>query len=104
MTLHLLERRGVPGSEISPRFNEVEKAITELFGAGGKVMLVRALTFLCEEYSLGLDLQYGSSLSNRLEQLKERVLVDRLMPKHFRKTVDTSSFEDKTGVSAGWTD
>ena len=102
MVISFLARRGIPESEISQRFEEVEKALVQLFGAGGKIMLVDALTSLCEEYSLHLDLLYGNTLSNRLDQLKDRILVDKLTPKHYRKTIDTISFEDKTGTTAGW--
>jgi len=43
-------------------------------------------------------------LSNRMAQLTENILMQKLVPKHFRKDVDTRAFEDKTGSYAGWTD
>jgi len=36
--------------------------------------------------------------------LTENILMQKLVPKHFRKDVDTRAFEDKTGSYAGWTD
>src|SRR5713101_880988 len=97
----LLSKKGILESDISQRLGDVEGSLVELFGVGGKMMVVQTLSKLCEEYSLNLDLWYGSSLSNRLDQLKDRILVEKLVPKHYRKTVDTTSFEDKTGASAG---
>ena len=100
---HFLIKKGIKESEISTRFDDVEAVLVEIFGEGGRVMVVETLWRLCQEYSLDLELSYGSSLPNRLDQLKDRILVDKLTPKHYRQSIDTSSFEDKTGAAAGWT-
>jgi hypothetical protein len=101
---HFLSRSGVSESDISTRFGDVEKVVTQLFGAGGRVMIVSTLSKLCDEYSLRLDASYATSLQDRLEQLKERILVERLLPKHYRKALETTRFEDKVGTHAPWTD
>jgi hypothetical protein len=100
---HFLVMKGISDLEFSARFDEVEKTLQDLFGVGGKLMIVATLTNLCKEYSSNLDLAYGSSLHNRLNQLLERIIVDRLSPKHSRREIETASFEDKSGMTAGWT-
>ena len=103
MVRHFLFKKGIKESDISTRFEDVEAVLVQIFGQGGIVMITETLRRLCQEYSLDLELSYGSSLSNRLDQLKDRILVDKLTPKHYRQSVDTSSFEDNTGTTAGWT-
>jgi hypothetical protein len=104
MVDRFLSRSGVSESDISTKFGDVEKVVTRLFGAGGRVMIVSTLSKVCDEYSLRLDLSYATSLYDRLEQLKERILVERLLPKHYRKGIETTGFEDKIGTHAPWTD
>jgi len=99
-----LSKAGIAESDISTRFAEVEKTIIQMFGTGGKVMIISTLSRLCDEYSLRLDISYAPSPHERLEQLKERILVEKRLPKHYRKIVETTSFEDKTGTRAPWSD
>ncbi len=99
-----LSKAGISESDISIKFGEVEKIVTGMFGAGGRIMIVSTLSKVCDEYSLRLDIAYGTSLHNRLEQLMERILVERLLPKHYRRTIETTTFEDKAGTHAPWTD
>ena len=99
-----LSKAGISEADISSRFGDVEKIVTQMFGVGGRLMIVSALSKVCDEYSLRLDISYATSLPNRLEQLKERILVEKLVPKHYRKAIETTTFEDKTGTHAPWTD
>jgi hypothetical protein len=101
--LRFLSTKGIQESEISQRFEDVEKFIIQLFGTGGRLMLTGALTKLCDEYSLGFDLPYGTPFHVKLSQIRERVLVDKLSPRHYRRSIDTTSFEDKSGATAAWT-
>ena len=99
-----LSKAGIYESDISIKFGEVEKIVTGMFGAGGRIMIVSTLSKVCDEYSLRLDISYGTSLHNRLEQLMERILVERLLPKRYRRVIETTTFEDKAGTNAPWTD
>jgi hypothetical protein len=99
-----LGKAGIAESDISTRFADVEKAITQIFGAGGRIMIISTLAKVCDEYSLKLNISYASSLHDRLEQLKERILVEKLLPKRYRRTMETTTFEDKAGTRAPWTD
>ena len=96
--------KGIAESDISTRFAEVEKIVTDMFGAGGKVMMISTLSKLCDEYSLRLDISYAASPHDRLEQLKDRIFVEKRLPKHYRKAVDTISYEDSAGTRAPWSD
>ena len=99
-----LSKAGISESDISTRFGDVEKVVTDMFGAGGRIMIISTLSKICDEYSLRLDISYANSLHDRLEQLKERILVERLLPKRFRRAIETTTFEDKAGNRAPWTD
>jgi hypothetical protein len=99
-----LRRRGIGQQEVSSRFQDVETLLVQLYGQGGRSVIIGTLARLCEEYSIPLNLGYSDSLSNRLTQLEENILMQKLIPKHFRKDIETRMFEDKTGSLAGWTD
>jgi hypothetical protein len=99
-----LRRRGIDEQDVSSRFQDVENLMLQLYGQGGRSVMVGTLAKLCEEYSIPLNLGYSDSLSTRLTQLEENILTQKLIPKHFRKGVDDRMFEDNTGSLAGWTD
>ncbi len=99
-----LTKAGISELDISTRFGDVERVVTGVFGAGGKIMIVSTLSKVCDEYSLSLNISYATSLHDRLEQLKERILVEKLLPKHYRRAVETTTFEYKAGTHAPWTD
>ncbi len=99
-----LAKRGIERSDISSRFEEVGDALVRLFGEVAKALQLGMLTRLCEEYSVPLNLDYADSLGNRLRQLSEYILMQRLTPKHFRQRLETTHFEDKLGEYAPWTD
>jgi hypothetical protein len=100
----LLSMKGISESDISTKFADVEKIVTDVFGAGGRLMMISTLSKICDEYSLKLDISYAASPHDRLEQLKDRILVERRLPKHYRKAVDTTSYEDTAGTRAPWSD
>ncbi len=104
VTYDFLARKGIGREDVSSRFGDVEALLVRLYGQGGRSVMIGTLAKLCEEYSIPLNLGYSDTLSNRMSQLTEDILMQKLMPKHFRKDVDTSTFEDKTGSYAGWTD
>jgi len=99
-----LSRRGIGKEEVSSRFEDVEGLLVELYGQGGRSVMIGTLAKLCEEYSIPLNLSYSDSLGNRMAQLTENILMQKLVPRHLRKDVETRMFEDKTGSLAGWSD
>jgi len=104
MSYDFLARRGIEKQDVSSRFGDVERLLVELYGQAGRSVMMGTLARLCEEYSIPLNLGYSDSLSNRMSQLIENILMQKLVPKSFRKDVETRMFEDKTGASAGWSD
>ena len=104
MTYDFLARKGVGREDLLSKFEDVENLLVSLYGQGGRSVIIGTLAKLCEEYSIPLNLAYSDSLSNRMAQLTENILMQKLVPKHFRKDIDTRAFEDKTGSYAGWTD
>jgi hypothetical protein len=104
VTYNLLARKGINRDDISSRFGDVEALLVQVYGQGGRSLMIGTLAKLCEEYSIPLNLAYSDSLNNRMDQLIQNILMQKLIPKHFRKELDTRMFEDKTGSLAGWTD
>jgi hypothetical protein len=104
VTYNFLARKGISRDDISSRFGDVEVLLVQVYGQGGRSLMIGTLTKLCEEYSIPLNLAYSDSLSNRMDQLIQNIVMQKLLPKHFRKELDTRMFEDKTGSLAGWSD
>lgn len=98
-----LERRGIGKEDVSSKFADVEHLLLQLYGQGGRSIMIGTLANLCNEYSVPLNLGYSDTLSDRLSQLMENILIQKLVPKHFRHSSDTVTFEDKTGAYASWT-
>ena len=80
--LNLLERNGIPRSEISSRFDEVVQVLTVSFGECIRVLVFKTVTELYKEYSLRADFSFGESLKDQIALLKERVVSDLLKPSH----------------------
>ncbi len=99
-----LARKHIQKLEIGAKFQEVENTLAFLFGQGAKSVMVLTLERLCEQYSLPLRLEYANSPTERLQQVKERILIDKLLPKHHRKRLDSDRYEDKLGNYAPWSD
>ena len=104
VTYDFLARKGIARVDVSSRFGDVEALLVQLYGQGGRSVMIGTLAKLCDEYSIPLNLGYSDTLTNRMSQLTEDILMRKLTPKHFRKDVDTTTFEDKTGSYADWTD
>ncbi len=100
----LLLKRGISKDDVSTRFKDVEDALIQFSGASARSVLIGTLREVCDEYSLPLNLNYSDSLQGRLVQLREQIIVQKLVPKHYRSRVDTVSFEDKEGTVAPWSD
>ena len=104
VTYEFLARKGIRRDDVSSRFGDVEALLVRLYGQGGRSLMIGTLAKVCEEYSIPLNLAYSDSLSNRMAQVTENILMQKLVPRHFRRDVETRAFEDKTGSYAGWTD
>ncbi len=80
-----LEKRGIPEVEISTRFDDVVKVLTETFGTSARIIIYKTMVELYREYSLRSSFTYQDSLRDQFILLKDRVVADHLMPKHAQK-------------------
>ncbi len=80
-----LEKRGIPEVEISTRFDDVVKVLTETFGTSARIIIYKTLVEAYREYSLRADFTYQDTLRDRFILLKDRVVADHLMPKHAQR-------------------
>ena len=78
----LLLRRGIGREDVSTRFREVEDALISFAGTSARSILVGTLRKICYEYSMPLNLNYSDTLEGRLDQVREHVLIQKLVPKH----------------------
>lgn len=99
---NILGREGIGREDLSSRFQDIEDLLVQFFGQGGRSVMIGTLARLCEQYSIPLNLAYADSLGNRMTQLKENILVQKLVPKQFRKDLETRMFEDRQGIYAPW--
>jgi hypothetical protein len=100
----ILAKRGIDKNSLSSRFQDVENVLVEFYGWGGRSLLIGTLSKLCEEYSIPLNLSYSDSLNNRMIQLTENIMMQKLVPRHYRQQMETRTFEDTSGVQAPWSD
>ena len=80
-----LERRGIPSSEISTRFDDVVQTLHESFGGSARVLVYKTVVGLFQQYSLRVDFTYQDSLKDHLTLLKERVVNDHLVPRRIQR-------------------
>ncbi len=78
----LLGRHGIPHTEISTRFDDVVKVLTEAFGSSARVLIYKTVVEMYSEYSLRANVTFYDSLRDQLDLLKERVVADLLKPRH----------------------
>ncbi len=76
-----LVKRGIQESQAGVHFHETLDFL-EKFGTTGKMILYNTLIQVCEEYSFPVDFTSTGPLREKFDFLKERVIVDRLTPRH----------------------
>ncbi len=87
-----LGKRGIPKVEISTRFDDVVKVLTDTFGTSARIIIYKTMVELHKEYSLPTDFTYHDSLRDRFILLRDRVLADHLMPRHSQKGLPDDQF------------
>ena len=87
-----LGKRGIPKVEISTRFDDVVKVLTDTFGTSARIIIYKTMVELHKEYSLRMDFTYQDSLRDRFILLRDRVLADHLMPRHSQKGLPDDQF------------
>jgi hypothetical protein len=84
-----LRRKGIPESEIPAQFDDVVKVLNESFGGSPRVIVYKTLVELYQQYSMRVDFTYQDSLRDHLSMLRERVVVDHILPRRVQR-VDPS--------------
>jgi len=87
-----LGQKGIPRAEISTRFDDVVKVLTDTFGTSARIIIYKTMVELHKEYSLPTDFTYQDSLRDRFILLRDRVLADHLMPRHSMKGMPDDQF------------
>ena len=77
-----LGKRGIRENEIAIRFEDAMNILSEKFGTTGRMIAYNTLVEVCEEYSFPVDFTHRDSLNEKFVFLKDRVLIDRLTPRH----------------------
>ena len=80
-----LRRRGIPESEIPAQFDDVVKVLNESFGGSARVIIYKTLVELYQQYSMRIDFTYQESLRDHLSMLRERVVVDHMLPRRVQR-------------------
>ena len=80
-----LRRRGIPESEIPAQFDDVVKTLNESFGGSARVTIYKTLVELYQQYSMRVDFTYQDSLRDHLSMLRERVVVDHILPRRIQR-------------------
>jgi len=80
-----LRRKGIPESEIPAQFDDVVRVLNESFGGSARVIIYKTLVELYQQYSMRVDFTYQDSLRDHLGLLRERVVVDHIIPKRAQR-------------------
>ena len=80
-----LRRKGIPDSEIPTQFDDVVRVLNESFGGSARVIIYKTLVQLYQQYSMRVDFTYQDSLRDHLGLLRERVVVDHMIPKRAQR-------------------
>ena len=81
----LLAKKGIEQPEISSRFDDVVQILTESLGASARVIIYRTMTLIFQEYQMRADFNYEDSLRDRMNLLRDRVVVDHLYPRRVQR-------------------
>ena len=80
-----LRRKGIPESEIPAQFDDVVKVLNESFGGSARVIVYKTLVELYQQYSMRVDFTYQESLRDHMSMLRERVVVDHILPRRVQR-------------------
>src|SRR5438876_6396506 len=89
--MRILAEHKIPRSEIGPRFDDVAKVLTDVFGSSSRLLIYKTVVELYEEYSIRATFGFYDSLRDQILFLRERVLADIIKPRH-SSTVDDSIY------------
>ena len=91
-----LRKKEIRESEIAIRFDDVMRVLGEKFKTTGRVIAYNTLVEVCEEYSFPVDFTQSDPLDEKFVFLKDRVLVDRLTPRHAQSKIREMQYQTPT--------
>ena len=80
-----LRKKGIPESEIPAQFDDVVRVLNESFGGSARVIIYKTLVELYQQYSIRVDFTYQESLRDHMSMLRERVVVDHILPRRVQR-------------------
>ena len=93
VVLERLNSRGIPQTDISTRFDDAVQILEESFGGAARVIVYRTMVELFQQYGMRVDFTYQDPLKDRMVLLRERVIMDHLVPKRAQRDDSALSHE-----------
>ena len=93
VVLERLNSRGIPQTDISTRFDDAVQILEESFGGAARVIVYKTMVELFQQYGMRVDFTYQDALKDRMVLLRERVIMDHLVPKRAQRDDSALSHE-----------
>lgn len=93
VVLERLNSRGIPQTDISTRFDDAVQILNESFGGAARVIVYKTMVELFQQYGMRVDFTYQDPLKDRMVLLRERVIMDHLVPKRSQRDDSVLSHE-----------
>lgn len=93
VVLERLNSKGIPQTDISTRFDDAVQILNESFGGAARVIVYKTMVELFQQYGMRVDFTYQDSLKDRMVLLRERVVMDHLVPKRAQRDDSVLSHE-----------
>ena len=87
-----LRGRGILEEDVSTRFDEVVDVLNASFGGAARVIVYKTIFELYMQYGMRVDFTYQDSLKDHMVLLRERVIMDHMVPKRVQRDYTALSF------------
>lgn len=85
VVLERLGAKGIPEADVSTRFDDAVQVLDESFGGAARVIVYKTMVELFQQYGMRIDFTYQDPLKDRMVLLRERVVMDHLIPKRAQR-------------------
>jgi hypothetical protein len=80
-----LRRKGIPPEDVSTRFDDMVEILNESFGGSARIIVYKTMVELYQQYGMSVDFTYQDSLKDHLVLIRERVVMDHMVPKRVQR-------------------
>jgi hypothetical protein len=80
-----LRSRGIPAQDVSTRFDDMVDILNESFGGSARIIVYKTMVDLYQQYGMRVDFTYQDPLKDHMVLLRERVVMDHLVPKRAQR-------------------